>query len=554
MPEFCNDLTGKISRLRFNKGEEIAFIAVPTPILMEGDKVLSPNRTNYFPISQLTLATSLKKRLEKENIPWNVTFSDFKSLENIDTWDKKLSDYGEVKYADKRLTKCVIGNGMGRIKNELPDKNIICITANFTFEANVIKNVIHLIKRENKNCIIILGGKDASARPEFYLSHGADIIASGDADLTLPELICRLYRGKMLDDILKDGILRNTNYIDINELPLLDLSLIKNTFHRYIESGGGGFLDSITKKGNTAYFESSRGCYRECDFCTERLSQFSEMYLDRYLEEVNWYKKNNVHTIMFIDDNMMLRMDGKPAGERNLFEMFDYLRKQNMVWEFPIGLEVGQFMDAQRNRIKDLLLEVMFWNNDSIKDFSGAFRMLFPIENLLTGEEQGENLSKMRSLEDNMKILAMIISKGIPQVNLGIMIGWAADNKQKIGNLEKSIDQIRRYCEHINSNSTRMIKTAVNYSIFCTTPLPGTPLYQQMLKEKRIKYAIETDSELWNLYTSVLEGDCFKSHEITSLRQDLLTLFHSQHESGKVKLHLFSNDINSENISTPFKN
>jgi radical SAM superfamily enzyme YgiQ (UPF0313 family) len=358
----------------------------------------------------------------------------------------------------------------------------------------------------------------------------------------------------MPDDILKDGILLNTNYINLNELPLLDLSLIKNTFHRYIESGGGGFLGSITKKGNIAYFSSSRGCYRECDFCTERLSKFSEMRLDRCLEEVNWYKKNNVHTIMFIDDNLMLRMNGKPAGERNLFEMFDYLRKQNMVWEFPIGLEVGQFMDAQRNRIKDLLLEVMLWNNDSIKDFCGAFRMLFPIENLLTGEEKEENLSKMKSLEDNIKILSMIISKGIPQVNLGIMIGWANDNKQKIRNLENSIDQIRRYCEHINSNSTRKIKTAVNYSIFCTTPLPGTPLYQQMLKEKRIKYAIETDPELWNLYTSVLEGDHFKPHEITSIRQDLLTLFHSQHESGKVKLHLFSNDINSENNSTQFKN
>ncbi len=287
MPEFANDLVEKIARLRFKKGEEIAFIAVPTPILMEDDKVLSPNRTNYFPISQLTLATGLKKRLEKENIPWNVSFRDFKSLENIDSWDKDLNAYGEVKYADKMLTKYVIGNGLERIKIELPGKNIICITANFTFEANVIKNVIHLIKKENKNAIILVGGKDASARPEFYLSHGTDIIARGDADLTLPEFICRLYRGKMLDDILEDGILLENNNININELPLLDLSFIKNTFHRYIESGGGGFLGSITKKGNIAYFESSRGCYRECDYCTERLSKFSEMHLDRYLEEVD---------------------------------------------------------------------------------------------------------------------------------------------------------------------------------------------------------------------------------------------------------------------------
>ena len=214
----------------------------------------------------------------------------------------------------------------------------------------------------------------------------------------------------------------------------------------------------------------------------------------------------------------MQRMNKGVKGEKELLAIFDYLKQQKMTWEFPVGLEVGKFINSGVDHMREMLSEVMLWNNDSILDFSGAFRLLFPIENSLTEEEGEKHFSKLRCLEDNLKILLMTIAKGIPQINMGIMFGWRFESKEKIKSIVSRIDKIQRYCNHINKNSNRNIKSNINYSIFCVTPLPGTPFYQQMVKERRIAYEIEKDPELWNLYTSILQGEYYKPHEISGLR------------------------------------
>ena len=541
--DVSNYFPGKIARLRFNKKVKIAFISIPTPILMSGNQVFSPNRTNYFPFSQIILATCLKKRLEKENIPWSVIFSDFKSVEDTNRWDEKLDAYGEVKYNEKSLTKCMIGDGLKRLTDELGDKDIICITSNFTFESNITKMVIRTIKQQNKHSLIIVGGQDVSARPEYYLSIGTDIAAVGEADFTLPEFISRLYRGKAIHDIFKDGMLCSRNIAtNLDELPPLNIELIHNTLHRFNESGGGGYLDSIIKKGHFAYYQSSRGCYRDCNFCLGRLKKKSEISLERYYKDVDWYKKNSIITLMFCEDNLMQRLNKGQKGEKELLKMFDYLREQNMIWEFPVGLEIGKFFDPRTNKINNLLLQTMLWNNDSLNDFIGLFRLLFPIENSLANDGNEKNIfKKMKSLDISIRLLQEMFQMGVPQINLGIMFGLPYENHRHLQTIKQQLEIITQLRCTANTKSTRTIKSTINYSVFCATPLPGTPFYQQMGKEKRIKYDIEKDPELWNLHLSVLQGDYYKPHEIASLRQDLLEMFDSQLEMGKVKLHLNPN-------------
>lgn len=534
----ASDLLSKIFMHR-GKKLNIAFISTPTPILMKDDRVISPNRTNYFPFSQLLLATCVKARLEHENIPHFITFNDYKSLKKIDEWKKILNEYGTVKYGNSLLKKCVIGNGLDRMKDELGEFNIICVTANFTFEANIVVKSLKIISKINKNALILVGGRDASARPKFYLANNADIVAIGDSDLILPEFICRLYKGINLGEMSTDSILHNTLHkINLNNIPILNFNFIKNRLCRYNESGAGNFIPSILKKGNFAYYETSRGCCRECGFCTERLSKRVEIILPRHIEWINAYISNGISTVMFSDDNIMLRLNKGATGEDELQEMFDYLRQNNMVWEFSVGLEIGKFIDSRTNKIKDSLIRSMFWNNNSVENFSGSFRVLIPVENSFSGENEGKGkLSKMRKYEDNLKILDSIISQGIPQINIGIMIGWPNESLKNIKNIQERVEEVGRLCNSVGKVVNRF-KTKLNYSFFCVTPLPGTPFYHQMIIEKRIVYDIETDPELWSLYTSVLNGDYYTPNNITDIRQNLLYLFDSHHIDGKVRLHI----------------
>lgn len=528
------DFESRLTRLKGLPNASVALISTPTPILMTRDNVLSPNRTNYFPYSQVILGTSLQKRFEAENIPWTVSVKDYKSIENIENWHGELHEYGKVFYGGEILRKYRIGNGLERLQIELQETDVIGISANFTFEASVIREAIQTIRTVNPKALILVGGRDAMARSNFYLRNGADIVALGDSDTALPEFLIQAYQGKQYGEVWQTGILlQPEERFKMDRFPLLNFGLIAKMGKRYIESGGGGYFSSVYNKGMVAYYETSRGCYRECDFCTERLKPISKLSLPKFYQDIAWYKKNHVSTVMFSDDNLLLRMNDNLQGIKELIMMFQFLRRERLVWEFPVGLEMGKLIEPRTGNIIESLFDVLFWSNDSMEDYSGVFRLLFPLENLFSNQEK--KYSKMRDGEFYFRLLENMILKGIPQINLGIIIGWPGENEASIETLKTRIEQCHSFCQSVNRKSTRKIKTHINYSLFCLTPLPGTPLYRQLESERRIVYDIETDPELWSLYTSVIQGDTLSPHETTKLRSEVLASFDSRQINGKVQ-------------------
>lgn len=534
-------LKERLSNLRLRKNVHVSFITTPTPVLLNSNnEVMSPNRTNYFPFSQLTLATHCKYYFNEVNIPWKICIKDFKSLSQHTIWNKELTEYGNLWYGNEILTKCIIGNGMSRLKDEVCESDIVCITANFTFEANVISQAINHLKKFNKYSIIIVGGRDASARALYYQINGADIVAIGDCENTLPRFLCKLYRGDNFSSFLDNkNILFSSSIINtIEKVHGLDFELLdKKRLNRYKESGGGSFFPSILSRGTIGYYETSRGCYRECEFCTERLTKISEIPVHKIKKDLCRYLKHGITTLMLIDDNLLQRLNKGAVGETELIDLFNWLSNNKFTWEFPVGLEIGKLVDERTNKIRHDLLNALLWNNDFYHDFFGSFRLLFPLENALAYNSNiKRKFSKMTRINSIYRVLAEMISTGIPQINLGIMFGFPEDSDQTKGRIQKNIDHIFTIQKDVNRRSVRTNKTQLNTSFFCVTPIPGTPFYQKMLKERKIKYNIEKDPELWNLYTSVLQGDIFSPESITSIRNDLLKQFNSEHKDGKVQL------------------
>ncbi len=490
---------------------KISFVASPSPALLdENGSPYGPIRTNTFPQSQITLASSLA------SVDVEAELLDIRTIDNPNEWKTLASDeFAEpVAYGNKVLTRHFIGDYKARIRQSSGDIDVYVLTSNFTYEANCVRQIIKELKAFNPSALMLVGGRDASAagRHQFYFEAGADFIGLGDGDASLK---------RFLEDIIENNLQRQTNrfimpsQLSKEDLPFIDLGILGSNKARYNESGGGNVLESIARKGFAAYIEVSRGCARYCPFCVEANSDKLYLDADRSKKQIDHFASNGAGLFMFSDDNLLERKDS------DLIDIFQHLKSKNVGWEFPVGLEIERLADKNR-KINERLADALFWNNGKRENYAGAHRMLFPVEDSLMRR------TKLKKLRNNVykEVLAEILKRELPYINIGIMIGSEQETPEERLNLERNLDFL--YDMAADSN------TKLNFSIFCTMPLPGTPLYTAMERQGRIAYDINKVPELWNVFASVIKGDHFSPEETAQYRRDLLQKYNMQQEFGKV--------------------
>lgn len=490
---------------------KVSFVMHPNPALLDSKGVpYGPIRTNIFPQPQFTLASTLMR-------DHDVNILDLRTIDIPASWRNELgSEYAPpINYGDKVLTRHLIGNYQAKIAHSPGDVDVYVLSANFTYEANAIRQTIREIKKHAPKATLLVGGTDASPqeRHQFYFNAGADYIGLGDADVSLPHFLKMRESGKInVSRVIPEG--GRIHVLDLKELARMYPDLT-----RFSESGGGKIVDSISQKGFAAYIEMQRGCNRECDFCTAAKTPFDRLSVDEIKRQIDNYIDNGVSLFMFTDDNTVLRK------EEELLEIFEYMGCKGTSWEFPNGLEFGLFgkRDASGNFIpKTSLLDALFWNNGNRENYAGAHRVLFPVEDSLLRQS---SLRKLRPGAQH-EALEELIQRKIPYINMGIMIGAVNETAQERQNLEANLDHI---LAEINTPNT-----GLNYSLFCTMPLPGTGLGRQLQTQGRVKYSIDDCPELWNVFTSVVQGDTFSPEETTEFRRNILVKYGMQQDSGKV--------------------
>lgn len=501
---------------------KISFVMSPSPALLdEKGQPYGPIRTNVFPQPQITLATALDKT------QYEIELLDARTLDNPLVWEPNLSQaYAEpINYGNKRLTRHLVGDFRQRIGASSKDVDVYAISANYTYEANAVKETIRLLREHNPNALIIVGGIDASAasRHQFYFNAGADYIGIGDSDLSLPQFLNDVRSGnrqnlRNLQEKYPNRLIPSKGKIHVVDLGLL-AELNCNTL-RFSESGGGGIIDSILYKGFPAFIEMQRGCSESCSFCTAAGMSFDRLSVNDIKKQIDNYIKNGVSLFMFTDDNTLLR---NPAV---LEEIFDYLKQKGASWEFPDGLEVRLL--GKKDPVTGIwmprtsLMDKLFWNNSDYQDFAGLHRLLFPTEDSLLRES---NLPKLKEVA-SQQILEELIKRNVPYINLAIMVGAPHETPLERKRLEKNLERLSRIANGTN--------TQLNYSIFCTIPLPGTRFGEQMFNEGRVRYDITLYPELWNVFVSTLQGDYFTPEQTTEFRRQILDKHDMQQDLGKV--------------------
>ena len=301
--------------------------------------------------------------------------------------DRTQTAYGTLRMGTIELEKRRVGMTFEEADERLTDSDIVGVNANFTHSRRIIADFIEHLRESAPGRAVIVGGTDATADPEFFLRHGAQVVVRGEGELVMRDLLRSLELGKDPVDIpnvsfgTTDGFKHNPTkflreQLDVSSLPPHALDLVR--LDSYIDTGEGFPPPGVVPPYIS--IETSRGCAQACSFCAtpQTKGRFRYMRSGVAREHLEYYKAHGVRTLLFQEDNLLSRIQvdhraESTAGRKNLLELFALARDLGFAWEFTNGIEYGQF--ESEGRIDYELIESMFWRGD---DGTGATEQRCP--------------------------------------------------------------------------------------------------------------------------------------------------------------------------------
>lgn len=340
------------------------------------------------------------------------------------------------------------------------DADIIGISGMFSSEWIQIRDLVNKIGDVYPNKLLIAGGEHFTAAPEISMQHcprlAACVIGEGEETMvhlarvveqhgdiaTVPGLVIRKKDGYQSTG--KRGRIRAVDEI---QPPAWDLVQM----HNYLDNN----LSYGVNRGRSMPILASRGCPYECTFCsnpnmwTQRwIARSPEMVIDEMQRYVETYKVTNFD---FYDLTAIVRKDWIVAFCKGLIE-----RKLNVTWQLPSGTR-SEAIDAEVSQ----LLYASGCRNMNYAPESGSVATLQNIKKRV-------NLSHLtRSLRDAVKNKL--------NVKLNIIIGLPGERHRDI---IKTLWFLIKMSWH----------GAHDVSVGVFAPYPGSELYQQLVKEKKINH------------------------------------------------------------------
>lgn len=335
---------------------------------------------------------------------------------------------------------------------------------------------IAALKESYPRLIAITGGLGVSAmaRDLINLSPHLDYVLLGEPEVTLVELLDQLKREKpCVDEVLglayrkgDDVALTPSRPLlpSLDELPLPAYDLFPMDQYQ-------GF--SRIKNYNEAV--TSRGCEGACSFCYEwglidprRRSDFfihrtrSGKLVAEEMEILN--KTYGVKALNFLDDDFN-------SDRQKMLDLLDELEKRNLDIQWF-------FMGRARNLIRDADLIPRMRK-------AGCYQVLFGIE-VGTDEELAKmHKSKEPYTIDDLKGLVALLRKNDISTVGTYMNGFWEDDADRIRNRYQVVDEIDPDCG----------------VIMLLTPMPGSPVWRQALKDNRIE---RLDLENWDAVHTIM--------------------------------------------------
>jgi len=498
----------------------LKLIETPTAHLRMDGEMLGTDRLRVPITTQPVLLPSLVNGLEERG--YNVDAE----IINMKLGERHERSKGSIDLQGLDIENLVLGAPFDSMDYSLREADVIGLTSNFTYSSRVVRDFIEYAKRINPNLKILVGGADASARQEYYLDAGADVVIRGEGELNGPSTIDALVRGEDLEGVERIAFKKNGqvvrtqqslkgNQVDMDSLPLPALDKID--LQEYTDTGEGPLVEGASSP--IFAFETSRGCKQACHFCTTPFLKpgFRAMNLDRIAEYFGHIKQAGVRTMLSYEDNPLSRMHAGRGYQRDNEGREEVLRYAELIWdtglafEWANGLEIGKLADEHGEPDTELINALFQHRRNPDGTFSGTYRCYVPLEAL--SDEGISSLRKLRTYDVEKRILEAIVDTKVPMLNLGVIVGMADESLERLDKTKGRCYELKRIIKGVSPN------TKIYYNLFTYTPLPGTPDIKR--DQSRLVGNIDSQQELWNFYLGTIDGDNISARDMTILRREI---------------------------------
>jgi len=299
----------------------------------------------------------------------------------------------------------------------------------------------------------LVGGVHLSIYPAETLTHSSITYAvTGEAELSLPNLLFALENGRPLEDVKgiafrKDNrpiveggeviVTPHASTVDVDESPLPARHLIDNSI----------YYSFISKYKNFSCFITSRGCPYKCIFCEQGSKAFRARSPKKTVDELEiCYHEQGIRELDFFDSSFTIRKDRVIA----ICEEIER-RKLPIIW-------------AARTRVDCI-------NKDVLKAMrrAGCTRIYYGIES--GNREILRVLKKSASLDQMKRVVKETKEVGIDTFGY-FMVGNPYDTPH-------TIRQTIRLALDLDLDYAQFSKV---------TPMPATEMYRMMLEETGVDY------------------------------------------------------------------
>ncbi|WP_455683187.1 DUF4080 domain-containing protein [Thomasclavelia sp.] len=184
-------------------------------------------------------------------------------------------------YHDVDFVEYTIKEDLNKIATDIIARKVQLVAFSvYIWNVELIKELCIILKNKDQNLIIILGGPEVSYEIDYFLdNYEIDYLISGEGEIAFKQLLDCL---EMKEKIFIQGISSKNNR-DYHQTVPVDL--------KYLESLDSPYLlerDLADMSKRVLYFETSRGCPYQCQYCLSSLEKglrfFSLDYLKKQLE------------------------------------------------------------------------------------------------------------------------------------------------------------------------------------------------------------------------------------------------------------------------------
>lgn len=355
------------------------------------------------------------------------------------------------------------------IQNIQPD--VIGISVLFSNLAPHAHAIAKIAKKINPGIAVLLGGNHISNQISDYeyavktpgsnlpeniaemQDTNIDYVMRGEGEIAMVQFLETFFQKGDFSQVPGLVYRKGTGYVinkpsiavDLNENPFPARHLLN--MEKYFKIGL--FHSSKSKTTRVLNIMTSRGCPEKCAFCTTPVMWGNKIRWrnpKNTIEEIKQcIEKYQIKEIQFEDDTIT-------ANFQNLMELCDLLEPLKIDWCTPNGIKVNYFLNQQPQMFKRMKEAGCY--QITLACESGVQSTL---DNII-GKRL--NLQEIGPAVENAKAAGLF-------VHTFWIVGFPGEKRS---DMEKTIE----FASTINADS---------YSVAILTPLPGTPIYRQVMRE-----------------------------------------------------------------------